>query len=85
MGSTYSITDAQARFPALVREAAGRTVTITRRDRVVGYLVSPERFEAMIETLEILANPQAMAAVRNAETGKTRYHPLSALDDPSED
>ena len=85
MASTYSITEAQAKFPAVVREAAEGTVAITRRDRVVGYLVSPERFEAMIETLELLANPEAMAAVRDAEAGKTRYHPLTALDEQAPD
>jgi len=78
--STYSVTEAQARFPALVKEAADQPVTITRHDKVVGYLVSPERMEAMMETLEILANPKAMKALGAARAGKTKYHPLSRLD-----
>jgi prevent-host-death family protein len=85
MATTYSITEAQAKFPALVREAAEHPVVITRRDKVVGYLLSPERFEAILETMEILANPEAMKAIRDAEEGKTKYHPISILDEPGDE
>ena len=85
MATTYSITEAQAKFPALVREAAEHPVVITRRDKVVGYLLSPERFEALLETMEILANPEAMKAIHDAEEGKTKYHPISILDEPGDE
>ena len=85
MATTYSITEAQAKFPALVREAAEHPVVITSRDKVVGYLLSPERFEAILETMEILANPEAMKAIRDAEEGKTKYHPISILDEPGDE
>lgn len=64
----------------MVREAAEHPVLITRRDKVVGYLLSPERFEALLETMEILANPKAMKAIRDYEAGKTKFRPLSVLD-----
>lgn len=85
MATTYSITEAQAKFPSVVREAAEHPVVITRRDKVVGYLLSPERFEALLETMEILANPEAMKAIRDAEEGKTKYHPISILDEPGDE
>ena len=85
MANTYSITEAQAKFPSVVREAAEHPVVITRRDKVVGYLLSPERFEAILETMEILANPEAMKAIRDAEEGKTKYHPISILDEPGDE
>jgi prevent-host-death family protein len=85
MATTYSITEAQAKFPAVVREAAEQPIVITRRDKVVGYLLSPERFEAMLETMEILANPEAMKAIRDAEEGLTEYLPLSVLDDKDDE
>ena len=85
MANTYSITEAQAKFPSVVREAAEHPVVITRRDKVVGYLLSPERFEAILETMEVLANPEAMKAIRDAEEGKTKYHPLSILDEPGDE
>jgi PHD/YefM family antitoxin component YafN of YafNO toxin-antitoxin module len=85
MATTYSITEAQANFPAMVREAAEHPIVITRRDKVVGYLLSPERFEAILETMEVLANPEAMQAIRDAEAGKTKYYPLSILDEPGDE
>jgi len=80
MTSTYSITEAQANFPALVRASQNTPITITRRDEVVGYLLSPARMEAIVESMEILANPKAMRAIRDYEKGLTRFQPLSALD-----
>lgn len=81
MKTTYTIREAQAQFPRLVREAANQTVTITRHHEIVGYLVSPERMDAMLETLEVLANPAAMKEIRRAKTGRGKYHPISALDE----
>ena len=80
MKNTYSITEAQAKFPSIVKEAADSTVVITRRDAVVGYLISPERMEGIMETLELLADPEAMLAVESAESNRTRYRSLDALD-----
>ena len=80
MTSTYSITEAQANFPALVRASQNTPITITRRDEVVGYLLSPARMVAIVESMEILANPKAMRAIRNYEKGLTKFQPLSALD-----
>lgn len=34
-----------------------------------------------LEQMEILANPEAMAAIRRAKAGKTLDHPLSVLDE----
>jgi len=78
--STYSITKAQANFPALVRASRDNPITITRNNEVVGYLLSPERMEAIVETMEILANPDAMRAILDYENGRTKFHPLSILD-----
>ncbi len=80
MKTTYSITEAQAKFPRLVREAADQPVVITRHDEVVGYLLSPERMEGLLETVEILANPTAMKEIRRARKGQGRYRGLAALD-----
>lgn len=85
MNSTYSITEAQAKFPAVMREAEGGAVAITRRDRIVGYVVSTERMEGILETLEFLANPAAMECITQAESGQTRYLPLSVLDELEND
>lgn len=81
MAITYSVTEAQAGLPSILREAEEQPIIITRRDKAVGYLISPERFEAMLETMEIMANPLAMQAIRDHKSGKTKFMPLDVLDE----
>ena len=47
----------------------------------MAYLVSRERMEAITETLDLLGNAKAMHALREYEAGRTKFLPLSALDD----
>ncbi|HMP76628.1 MAG TPA: type II toxin-antitoxin system Phd/YefM family antitoxin [Kiritimatiellia bacterium] len=81
MKTTYSIKEAQTQLPRMVREAAVQPITIMRRDEVAGFLVSPQRMEGMMETLELLADPRAMKELKRARRGRGRYHALSALDE----
>ena len=80
MKSTYSITQAQAKLPGLVREAQEAPVLITRHDQTVAYLLSKKRMDAIAETLELLANPRAMKAIRAARDGRVRYTPMDDLE-----
>ena len=82
MHSTYSVTQAQTNLPRLLRDAAKEgSIAITRREETVAYLVSRERMEAITETLDLLGNAKAMHALREYEAGRTKFLPLSALDD----
>jgi PHD/YefM family antitoxin component YafN of YafNO toxin-antitoxin module len=81
MPSTYSVTQAQTNLPRLLRDAVHHSIAIRRRDETVAYLVSRERMEAIAETLEILANPDAMKAIRAHQAGKIKFFPLSSLDE----
>jgi prevent-host-death family protein len=80
MADSYSIKTAQQKFSSLVDEAADHPVTITKQGRAVAVLVSIERMEAIAETMELLADPKAMAAIRKHRGGKATYHALAALD-----
>jgi hypothetical protein len=40
--------------------------------------------EAIVETLEIMADPEAMKALRRAREGEGKYYPVAALDEPDE-
>lgn len=81
MKSTYTVTEAQAGLPALLRQAAkGGPVRIRRRNETVAYLLSRERMEAIVETMEILGDPAAMRAIRAHRAGKLRFLPLASLD-----
>lgn len=82
MDSTVTITELQAQAPRCVRRAEKNgSVTIARHGRTVAYLVSRERMEAIIETLEIMGNPKAMKALRNYEAGKGKSKDVSCLDE----
>ena len=80
MSDSYTIKTAQQRFSAVVQEAADHPVTITKQGRAVAVLISMERMEAIAETMEILADPKAMAAIRKHREGRAKYHDLTALD-----
>lgn len=77
--TTFNITEAQAKLPKLVR--AKHTVSVSSHDKTVAFIVPRERMEALLETMEILANPQAMRAIRRDQSGKGSYLPLSVLDE----
>lgn len=82
MKNTYSVTQAQSKLPGLLREVneTATTYGITVHDDVKGYLIGKERFDVIIETLEILSNKNAAAALRDYEAGKMDFHGLSALE-----
>lgn len=80
MDSTYSVTQAQTNLSRLIKEAAAEgSITITRHEETVAYLISRGRMDAIMETLDVLGNATAMKALRDYEKGKTKFRPLSAL------
>lgn len=81
MSSTYSVSQAQTNLPSLIRKAEeGEPVRILRRNETVAYLISRERMEAIVETMELLATPDAMKAIAAHRAGKTKFRPLASLD-----
>lgn len=82
MSSTVTISELQAQTPRIVRETEKRgMVAVTRHGRVAAFLVSKDRIEAMIETMEILSDPAAMKAIREFEAGKTKMEGVECLDE----
>ena len=80
MRSTYSVTQAQSQLPSLIRRAEeGEPVKILRHNETVAYLISRERMEAIVETMEILANPEAMRAIAAHRSGRVKFRALSVL------
>ncbi len=85
MKSTYSVSEAQSRLPQLLKAAQkGEPVVIRRHNETIAYLLSRERMEAIVETLEILGNPDAVRAIRAHKAGKTKFVSLASLDDKDE-
>ena len=82
MKSAYTIKEAQKNLSAVVRQAErGTLATITRHHRPVAHIISAERLSAIAETMEILADPEAMKAIRAAESGKGKWHSVEDLAD----
>jgi prevent-host-death family protein len=82
MDSTITISELQTQAPRFVKKAErDGAVTIARHGRTVAFLVSRERMEAIIETLEIMGNPKAMKAIRDYEAGKSKFKDASCLDE----
>jgi PHD/YefM family antitoxin component YafN of YafNO toxin-antitoxin module len=81
MNSTVTISQLQAQAPRCVRRAEREgALSIARHGRTVAVMLSRERMEAIIESLEIMGNPNAMKAIRDYEAGKTKMKNVSCLD-----
>lgn len=66
MAQTVTLSDAKARLTRLLSEVEklGEEVVITRSGRPAGVLMAYQEYEGLLETLEILADPDLAAAVR---------------------
>jgi prevent-host-death family protein len=82
MKSTVTVSELQAQTPRIVRETERRgVVAVTRHGRVAAFIISKERVAAMIETMEILSEAEAMKAIRAFESGKLKMKPVACLDE----
>lgn len=66
---TLPLTEARKELSKIVDEVSTvhEHVTITRQGKPAAVVMSSDEFESWQETLEILADPKAMAAIRRAE------------------
>jgi prevent-host-death family protein len=80
--STVTISELQAEASKCVRRAEqDGAVTVCRHGRAVAFLISRDRLEPIIETLEIMGNPEAMAQIARHESRKLKMKDVSCLDE----
>ncbi len=79
MPVTYNIKEAQSGLPRLCRSR--ERFVIANRDRPVVVALPVEDFEALLETMDVLADRAAMKSLRNSVSGKTRYRTLDLSDE----
>ena len=72
MKNTYSITEAQRDLPRMVRRLRS-PAAITRHDEAVAYVVPREQWEMLLETMELLAEPEFTRHLARIKAGKVRY------------
>lgn len=72
-----SVSDAQAQLPSLLRKLD--TFAIAKHGKTVGFYVSREKIAAILETMEILGNPDAMRAIGDFQAGRTEFVDLDEV------
>jgi hypothetical protein len=75
--STVSVSEAQANLPKLIRQDS---FAIARHGKVVGVFLSKDRMEALVESMELLANPEFSKALREHKSRKTKLYDVAELD-----
>ena len=74
------VTKAKKELLDIIKQMAeeGSTVTVTRNGVAVGVLMTPDRYEALMETIEILGDPRTLKALsasrRDFRAGRTHEH-----------
>lgn len=82
MSTSITIAELNRHGRAAVRKARQHgQVCITDRGQAVAFLLSAEKVEAVLETLEVMRDANAMAAIREYEAGQTPTKDVSCLDD----
>jgi len=68
--TTQSLAAVKAHFSQIIDEVAGthERVTVTRNGTPVAVILAIEDYESLMETLEILSDPEAVAEIRQAES-----------------
>jgi prevent-host-death family protein len=68
--TTQSLAAVKAHFSQVIDEAAGthERVTVTKNGSPVAVILAVEDYESLMETLEILSDPGAVAEIRHAES-----------------
>ena len=66
MTKTLPISEVKTRLPELVKGVSSRDdeIVITRKGRPAAVLLSIDEYESLMETLDILSDPKAMAQIR---------------------
>jgi PHD/YefM family antitoxin component YafN of YafNO toxin-antitoxin module len=70
---------AQANLPRLCQSK--KRFVIARRDEPVYVALPLAEFDALLETMELLAKPEAMKVLRAAKAGKLKYKKLDLNDE----
>ena len=75
--STVTVSQAQANLPELIRRDS---FAIARHGKVVGVFLSKDRIEALVESMELLGNPDFIEALKEHKAGRGKQYAVAKLD-----
>jgi PHD/YefM family antitoxin component YafN of YafNO toxin-antitoxin module len=75
--STVTVSQAQANLPRLIRRDS---FAIARHGKVVGVFLSKDRMEALVESMELLGNPNFIRALKEHKAGRGEHYDVAELD-----
>ena len=74
MSNIYSATEGQAGFSSLLKQAhADGIVPVSKNGRISAFVVSREKMESILETLELQKDENLMALVKQHRAGKVKF------------
>src|ERR687886_1808540 len=79
---TTSLADAMNRLSELVAAVEGtwERVLITKNGRPAAVLIAPDDLDSLLETLDILSDPETMAAIKEARDPATPTYSLEEVE-----
>lgn len=75
--SIVNVTEAQAKLNKLIEQD---TFAISRHGKIVGIYLSRDRIEALIETMELLSNPEFGMAFKEYKSGRMKFYDTAELE-----
>jgi PHD/YefM family antitoxin component YafN of YafNO toxin-antitoxin module len=75
--SIVNVTEAQAKLNQLIDQDS---FAISRHGKIVGVYLSRDRIEALVETMELLSNPDFLKALKERKTGRMKFYDIEELD-----
>jgi PHD/YefM family antitoxin component YafN of YafNO toxin-antitoxin module len=75
--SIVNVTEAQAKLNKLINTDS---FAISRHGKIVGIYLSKDRIEALVETMELLSDPEFSKALKDYESGRMKFYNTTDLD-----
>lgn len=78
---TTSLADAKNRLSELVAAVEGtwERILITKNGKPAAVLIAPDDLESLLETLDVLSDPETMAAIKEAKDPSTPRYTLEEM------
>ena len=77
-----SLADAKNRLSELVATVEGtwERILITKNGKPAAVLIAPDDLESLLETLDVLSDPETMAAIKEARDPNARWYSLEEVE-----